>query len=47
MALLDGLCDDADDWERASAAAGYVIQVAYDDYADALTELGVSVKSLC
>jgi hypothetical protein len=47
IALLDDLCDDADDWERASAAAGYVIQVAYDDYADALTELGVSVKSLC
>lgn len=47
VALLDDLCADADDWERASAAAGYVIQVAYDDYADALTELGVDPKPLC
>jgi len=45
--LLDELCDDADDWERAEMAAGYVIQVAYDDYVDALGELGVEPKSLC
>ncbi|WP_323191812.1 rubrerythrin family protein [Halostella sp. PRR32] len=45
--LLDELCEDADDWERASATAGYVIQVAYDDYADSLTELGVDPKPLC
>jgi lipopolysaccharide biosynthesis regulator YciM len=47
LALLDELCTDADDWERASSVAGYTIQVAYDDYADSLTELGVSVKPLC
>jgi hypothetical protein len=47
MDLLDDLCADADDWERASATAGYVIQVAYDDYADSLTELGVDPKPLC
>jgi hypothetical protein len=47
MDLLDDLCADADDWERASATAGYVIRVAYDDYADSLTELGVDPKPLC
>jgi hypothetical protein len=45
--LLEDLCDDEDDWERAEMVAGYVIQVAYDDYADALGELGVEPKSLC
>ncbi|SNZ12577.1 hypothetical protein SAMN06269185_1815 [Natronoarchaeum philippinense] len=45
--LLDGLCDDAEEWERAEMAAEYVIQVAYDDYVDALGELGVEPKSLC
>jgi len=47
LELLDELCADADDWERAQSVAGYTVQVAYDDYADALTELGVDVKPLC
>ncbi|MFC6730171.1 rubrerythrin family protein [Natronoarchaeum mannanilyticum] len=47
LELLDELCDDAEDWERAEMVAGYVIQVAYDDYVDALGELGVEPKSLC
>lgn len=47
LALLESLCADADDWERASMVAGYVIQIAYDDYADSLQDLGLSPKSLC
>jgi hypothetical protein len=46
-ALLDECCEDDDDWERARAVAEYVIQVAYDDYADALTEMGLGVKDVC
>ena len=39
--LLETLCDDGDDWERARAAAEYAVGVAYDDYADALAGLGL------
>jgi hypothetical protein len=45
-ALLGSLCGD-DDWERAASVAEYVIQVAYDDYADSLTEMGLGVKDVC
>lgn len=45
--LLERLCDDEADWDRAGAAAGYVVQLVYDDYADALAELGLDVKSVC
>jgi hypothetical protein len=45
--LLDDYCDDEDDWERARMVAEYTIQVAYDDYADALTEMGLGVKDVC
>ncbi|WP_121821891.1 rubrerythrin family protein [Halostella salina] len=47
LELLDDICETEDDWDRAQSVAGYTIQVAYDDYADALTELGVDVKPLC
>ncbi|AUV81779.1 rubrerythrin family protein [Salinigranum rubrum] len=47
VALLDELCEDEDDWERAEMVAEYVIQVAYDDYADSLTEMGLGVKDIC
>lgn len=40
LSLLEARCETDDDWERARMAAEYVIQVAYDDYADALRELG-------
>ena len=46
-ALLDECCTSESDWERAEMVAEYVIQVAYDDYADSLTELGVGVKDIC
>ncbi len=47
LALLDAHCDSADDWERASMVAEYVVQVAYDEYADSLAGLGIDVKSVC
>ncbi|WP_410764685.1 rubrerythrin family protein [Haloferax sp. DFSO60] len=45
--LLDELCADAEDWERAQMVAEYVVQLAYDDYADGLAALGVDPKPLC
>jgi hypothetical protein len=45
--LLAERCSDDADWERAAAAAEYVIQVAYDDYVDGLTELGIDPKPVC
>ncbi|ELZ82317.1 hypothetical protein C455_03879 [Haloferax larsenii JCM 13917] len=47
LGLLDDLCESDEDWERAQMVAEYVIQVAYDDYADGLAELGVDPKPLC
>ncbi|MFC7203619.1 rubrerythrin family protein [Haloferax namakaokahaiae] len=45
--LLDELCTDDEDWERAQMVAEYVVQLAYDDYADGLAALGVGPKPLC
>lgn len=45
--LLETVCEDEADWDRAAAAAEYAVQLVYDDYADALTELGLDVKSVC
>jgi hypothetical protein len=45
--LLESVCEDDADWERAQAVAEYVVQLAYDDYADSLTELGVDPKPIC
>lgn len=45
--LLEALCADADDWERAGMVAEYVVRVAYDDYADALADLGIDPKPIC
>jgi len=47
LSLLADRCDDAEDWDRAQGPAEYVIQVAYDDYADSLSSLGVDPKPLC
>ena len=46
-ALLDDCCETDEEWERAETVAEYVIQVAYDDYADSLTEMGLGVKDIC
>ncbi len=47
LTLLAERCDDDEDWERARGPAEYAIQVAYDDYADSLSALGVDPKPLC
>jgi hypothetical protein len=45
--LLDALCETDEDWERAQAVAAYVVQVAYDDYADSLAGMGLDPKPIC
>ena len=47
LAVLDAICETDEDWERAQATAEYVVQLAYDEYADSLTEMGVNPKSTC
>ncbi|QLG62094.1 ferritin family protein [Halorarum salinum] len=47
LAYLDDHCDHEEDWETAAAVAAYVVQLAYDDYADSLRGLGVDVKPVC
>lgn len=46
-ALLESTCEGDEDWERARATAEYLIQVAYDDFADGLAGLGLDPKSIC
>jgi hypothetical protein len=45
--VLADVCETDEDVERAQATAEYVVQLAYDEYADSLTELGVNPKSVC
>ncbi|QIB74205.1 rubrerythrin family protein [Halogeometricum borinquense] len=45
--LLEEVCATEDDWETAQMVAGYTIQLAYDDYADALQGLGFDPRSVC
>ncbi|MFB9824008.1 rubrerythrin family protein [Halobaculum roseum] len=47
LTLLADACGTDDDWERARMVAEYVVQIAYDDYADALTGMGIDVKPVC
>ena len=47
VALLDERCEGDEEWDRAQMVAEYTIQVAYDDYADALAGLGVDPKPIC
>lgn len=45
--LLASVCETDEDWETAEAVASYVVQLAYDDYADALAGMGVDPKPIC
>jgi hypothetical protein len=45
--LIEHVVDGEDDAETAQAVAEYVIQVAYDEYADSLTALGIDPKPVC
>ena len=47
LETLDALCADEDDWDRARATAEYAVQVAYDDYADSLVDMGLDPKPIC
>ena len=45
--LLDELCETDEDWERAVEAAEAVVRIAYEEYADALSGMGVDPKPVC
>lgn len=45
--LLDDLCTDDDQWERARAAAVQTIQIAYEEYAESLEGMGIDPKPVC
>ena len=47
LELLEELCTSEADWQDARDVAEYTIQVAYDDYADALTGMGIDPKPVC
>lgn len=44
---LETLCEAQEGWADARDVAEYTIQVAYDDYADALQGMGVDPKPVC
>lgn len=46
-ALLDAVCEDEADEERALEAASTVVQAAYDEYTEQLESLGVNPKPVC
>jgi hypothetical protein len=45
--LLAATCESDEDWGRAEAAASDAIGAAYEEYVDALEEMGVNAKSVC
>lgn len=45
--LLNEVCTEDADWERAREAAGSAIQAAYDEYTNTLEGMGVNPKPVC
>ncbi|WP_136688547.1 rubrerythrin family protein [Halorhabdus amylolytica] len=45
--LLESVCADDEDWDRAAEAATGAIQAAYDAYTDSLESMGVNPKPVC
>jgi len=45
--LLESVCENEEDWERAAEAATGTIQEAYDAYTDSLESMGVNPKPVC
>jgi hypothetical protein len=45
--LLSTVCTDKSDWDAARSAAESAIDIAYDEYTEELTALGVDPKPVC
>ena len=45
--LLDDVCETDGEWERARRAAEEVIEVAYQEYASTLEEMGLDPAPVC
>lgn len=45
--VLEVCCQSDDDWERAMAAAGDTIDLAYAEYAECLEGMGIDPKPVC
>jgi len=45
--LLESVCEDDEDWDRAAEAATGAIQAAYDAYTASLESMGVNPKPVC
>lgn len=45
--LLQRVCDNEADWDRSRQSAERAIDIAYDEYASALRDLGINPKSVC
>lgn len=45
--LLETVCSDDDDWERAIDVAGGAVEAAYAHYVEVLEGMGIKVKPVC